>query len=122
DGGISLVSSARIDDYVAGSGRKGNVLGNANAEPTLAIDTSRGPFRNRLYVVWPDRRAGHTEIRFASSVDEGRSWSASRAINDNDSGDLTDQFMPEVAVNGNGVVGVMWYDRRTHPDNLGWDV
>jgi hypothetical protein len=30
--------------------------------------------------------------------------------------------MPEIAVNRTGVVGVMWYDRRDHPDNLGWDV
>jgi hypothetical protein len=27
-----------------------------------------------------------------------------------------------VAVNKDGVVGVMWYDRRDHPDNLGWTV
>jgi hypothetical protein len=28
--------------------------------------------------------------------------------------------MPEITVNRDGVVGVMWYDRRDHPDNLGW--
>jgi hypothetical protein len=30
--------------------------------------------------------------------------------------------MPTVAVNRGGIVGVAWYDRREHPDNLGWDV
>jgi len=30
--------------------------------------------------------------------------------------------MPELAVNRNGVLGVMWYDRRDHPDNLGYDI
>jgi hypothetical protein len=30
--------------------------------------------------------------------------------------------MPEIAVNRDGVVGVTWYDRRAHPDNLGWDI
>src|SRR5260370_5603912 len=28
--------------------------------------------------------------------------------------------MPLVAVNKDGVVGVAWYDRREHKDNLGW--
>jgi hypothetical protein len=29
--------------------------------------------------------------------------------------------MPTITVNRDGVVGVLWYDRREHPDNLGWD-
>jgi hypothetical protein len=37
-------------------------------------------------------------------------------------GDSTDQLMPVIAVNRAGAVGVTWYDRRNHPDNLGWDV
>ncbi len=31
-------------------------------------------------------------------------------------------FMPMVAVNKNGVVGICWYDRRENPDNLGYCV
>jgi len=122
DGGVSLTGSSKIDDYVAGGERKGALLGNANAEPALAIDATRGRFKDRLYVVWPDRRSGHSQILFASSADNGRTWSASRRINDNAAGDTTDQFMPEIAVNRDGVVGIMWYDRREHPDNLGWHV
>ena len=121
DGGVSLGGTAKIDDYVAGGERKGGLLGNANAEPMLAIDPTTGRFTNRLYVVWPDRRSGHSQILFSSSTDNGRSWSPSRRINDNPASDTTDQFMPEIAVNRDGVVGVMWYDRRDHPDNLGWD-
>jgi hypothetical protein len=121
DGGASLAGTAKIDNYVAGGERKGSILGNANAEPTLAIDGTRGRFKDRLYVVWPDRRSGHSQILFAFSEDKGRSWSPARRINDNVPSDTTDQFMPEIAVNRDGVVGVMWYDRRDHPDNLGWD-
>jgi hypothetical protein len=122
DGGISLVPSATIDQYIAGGERKGAMLGNANAEPALAIDPSSGRFKDRLYVVWPDRRSGHSQIRFSASLDGGRTWSPSRVINDNAQSDTTDQFMPEVAVNRDGIIGVMWYDRRNHADNLGWDV
>ena len=121
DGGATLAGSAKIDDYVAGGERKGAILGNANAEPALAIDATSGRFKDRLYVVWPDRRSGHSQILFAFSEDKGRSWSPVRRINDNAPSDTTDQFMPEIAVNRDGVVGVMWYDRRDHPDNLGWD-
>lgn len=122
DAGASLASSARIDDYVAGGERKGALLGNANAEPALAIDATGNRFKDRLYIVWPDRRSGRSRIMFSSSSDRGRTWSAARTIDDNRPDDLTDQFMPEIAVNTEGVVGVMWYDRRDHPDNLGWDV
>jgi hypothetical protein len=122
DGRETLASSAKIDDYVAGGERKGTNLGNANAEPALAIDASGGRFNDRLYVVWPDRRSGHSRIMFSLSSDRGRTWSTARAINDNQPDDLTDQFMPEIAVNKDGVLGVTWYDRRDHPDNLGWDV
>ena len=122
DGGASLAASAKIDDYAAGGERKGTVLGNANAEPALAIDATGGRFADRLYVIWPDRRSGHSRIMFSSSADRGRTWSAARAIDDVAPTTLTDQFMPEIAVNKDGVVGVTWYDRRDHPDNLGWDV
>jgi hypothetical protein len=121
DGGASLAATAKIDDYTAGGERKGSILGNANAEPALAIDGTVGRFKDRLYVVWPDRSSGHSEILFSFSVDKGRTWSAARRINDNVPSDTTDQFMPEIAVNRDGVVGVMWYDRREHPDNLGWN-
>ncbi len=122
DGGATLASSAKIDDHVAGGQRKGALLGNANAEPALAIDASGGRFNDRQYVAWPDRRSGHSRIMFSSSPDRGKTWSAARTIDDVPRSNLTDQFMPEIAVNKDGVLGVTWYDRRDHPDNLGWDV
>jgi hypothetical protein len=33
-----------------------------------------------------------------------------------------DDFMPAIAVNPSGAVGVMWYDRRDKPDDLGYFV
>jgi hypothetical protein len=88
----------------------------------LAIDASTSRFKDRLYVVWPDRRSGHTQIFFASSSNAGATWTPPRPIDDNAPNSTTDHFMANVAVNRAGIVGVMWYDRRDHPDNLGWDV
>ena len=121
DGGASLTDAVAISDYFAGGNRKGS-HNNVNSLPALAIDSSHGPFRERLYAVWPDRRSGHSQIYFSFSADKGKTWSKARAINDNPADDLTDQSMPEVAVNREGVVGVIWSDRRNHPDNLGWDI
>ena len=122
DGGQSFSAGARIADHIAAGNRKGTTHNNANEIPSAAIDSSQGRYRNRLYVAWPEGRSGHGQIEFAYSDDLGTSWSKPRIISDNPPSDVTTQFMPTVAVNRDGMVGVMWYDRRNHPDNLGWDV
>lgn len=120
DGGESFTPAVRIDRFVPGGNRKG-AQNNVNSMPVVAIDPGSAKFRDRLYVVWPDRRDGHSRIYFAWSADKGATWSKSRAIDDTPAGSKPEHLMPTVAVNKDGVVGVMWYDRRNHPDNLGWD-
>ena len=93
--------------------------------PALAVDRSRGPFRSRLYAVWPDAREDHhARILFSSSVDHGHTWTPPVVVDDSGRGtnDRANNFMPAVAVNDHGVVGVSWYDRRDAPDNLGYCV
>ena len=94
--------------------------------PSLAVDRTEGPFRDRLYATWTDARSGRGEIRFARSHDKGKTWLPSFVISDNwprdELGETPDAFMPMLAVNRNGVLGVMWYDRRDHADRLGYDV
>jgi hypothetical protein len=93
------------------------------AQVSLAVDPSPA-FKDRLYAVWPDERTGRSEIYLASSVDRGRTWSAPFVVSDDPSAGIPagNHAMPSVAVNRDGVVGVMWYDRRNVSDNLGWDV
>jgi hypothetical protein len=91
----------------------------------LAVDRNGGPFRGRLYAVWPDARFDRrTQILLASSSDGGRTWSAPRVVSDDGpalrAGDRPNHFMPMVAVNRAGIVAVSWYDRRDNPDNLGY--
>lgn len=90
----------------------------------LAVDRSTGPFRGRLYAVWPEARVDRrTQIFTASSDDDGREWTAPRVVNDDGPPQQNpgmNHFMPAVAVNRDGVVGVSWYDRRDNPDNLGY--
>jgi hypothetical protein len=90
----------------------------------LAIDRSARPFRGRVYAVWPEARVDRrTQIFIASSDDGGRTWTAPRLVSDegpSSPNPRPNQFMPAVAVNRDGVVGVSWYDRRDNPDNLGY--
>lgn len=91
---------------------------------TLAVDPGSTAFRDRLYVVWGDVTTGHTEILLASSADGGKTWSLPVRVSDatnatdaqRESGG-PDQFMPTVAVNKDGVIGVVWYDRRDNANN-----
>jgi hypothetical protein len=75
-------------------------------------------FKNRIYVVWADGRYGRTQILSSYSSDKGKTWSSPILVNDDPPtmGDGPDNFMPAVAVNPNGIVGVMWYDRRENTD------
>lgn len=92
--------------------------------PMLAADHSDGPFKDRLYAVWGDAKSGRCDVRFSYSSDKGRTWSPSIVINDApDPGDpehSSNQSMPVIAVNKDGVIGVAWYDRRDTRDDLGW--
>jgi len=127
DGGKTFTKPVFVSDWYQ---RFGAML---MGMPALAVDRTNGPFRGRLYAAWIDVRTGSGEIRFARSSDGGKTWSPSYVISDNwardSSGvprqaqdDSPDAFMPELAVNKNGVVGATWYDRRDHPDNLGYDI
>jgi hypothetical protein len=101
---------------------------NGSYYATLAVDQSNGPFHDRIYVTWEDRSSGRSQVRFSFSKDMGKTWSHPRLIDDDIArqvGDTIhgpDDIHGVVAVNRQGIVGVMWLDRREFPDNLGWDV
>ena len=94
----------------------------ASSIPYLAADRSSGPFKDRLYAVWPDVRTDRVQVLFSYSSDKGKAWSKPVVVNDDrppaDPSNGPDHFMPVVAVNPEGVVGVTWYDRRDSPNKL----
>ncbi len=122
DGGESISHVVTVADwYLARERSQGSHI------PRLAVDATEGPFKDRLYAVWDDFRNQRLEVLLAWSADKGRSWSRPvRVVRDDrarpDPTTGPDQLMPTLAVNGAGVVGVAWYDRREHPDNRGWYV
>ena len=91
---------------------------------TLAVDASTGPHRGRLFAAWADFATGRGEILITWSDDAGATWSTPRPVND-DSGARgstggPDHSMATVAVNREGIVGVLWYDRREFPAGDGY--
>ena len=117
-GGKSFSEAASISDWYL------RFYDRVNSMPSLAVDGTQGPFKDRVYVGWSDARSGRAEILVSSSADKGKTWSKPIAVNDDlpraKPDDGPDDHMPALAVNSSGVVGVMWYDRRDNPDNLGW--
>ena len=109
DGGKTFEKAVAVADW---HGCRGWTPGIA----MVAADASSGPFRDRLYVTWPDRRSGRCEILVASSADKGDTWASPITVNDDQSPDQKkrgrDHLLPAVAVNRSGVLGVSWSDRR----------
>lgn len=101
---------------------------NGSYYTTLAVDQSRGPFRDRIYAVWEDCSSGRSQVKLSFSKDLGKTWSHPRFIDDDVAKQIGDTIHgPDdihgvVAVNPQGVVGVMWLDRRDFQDDLGWAV
>jgi hypothetical protein len=101
---------------------------NGSYYTTLAVDQSDGPFRDRIYVVWEDRSSDRAQVKLSFSSDKGKTWSHPRVMDDDVArqvGDAIhgpDDLHGVVAVNPQGVAGVMWFDRREFQDNLGWAV
>jgi hypothetical protein len=123
DGGETFNKATIIGDSYWPSGQVRTTI---HSMPSLAVDRTEGPFHDRLYAAWVDVRSGRGEIRFARSENKGLTWLPSFVISDNwprdERGETPDAFLPALAVNRKGVLGVMWYDRRDHPDNLGYDI
>lgn len=120
DGGHSFLPAVTVDDWYMKVGSW-----SARNHASLAVDPGSAEFKDRLYLVWTDVRSGRLEILLSHSADGGRSWSPPRVVSDHGSNFTNqgpDHFMPLVAVNHRGVVGVAWYDRRDSEDNIGWTV
>jgi hypothetical protein len=121
DGGATLDAAVKVSDwFMDWPPNSSGVI------PYVVADQSEGPFKDRVYVVWPDRRSGRDEIYVAHSADKGKTWSKPVPVNDDRAwappAQGPDHLLPVIAVNAQGVVGVAWQDRRDHPDNLGYTV
>jgi hypothetical protein len=77
-----------------------------------AIDDTRGPHRGRIYAVSPAYDRGRYQVKLWSTDDLGKNWKSS-TVSEDTTGHSPSNAV--VAVNRDGVVAVIWSDRRDDP-------
>jgi hypothetical protein len=108
-------------DSTVGRRRAGSIVGDNTA--TFAADVRSTRYRDRVYATFPDMRwaGGKPRIAVVWSSDRGVTWSAPTMI-DAAAPTSASQFLPAIAVNDSGVVGVMWLDTRASAADDAYDV
>jgi hypothetical protein len=96
--------------------------GHANGYPKIDMYSGKsGP--PRLYVSWSDTRNGDVDVFVISSPDGGKTWGRTVRVNSDPIHNGKDQLFPWLAVDPvTGDVYVMFYDRRSDPENRKFDV
>ncbi len=101
----------------------------------LAVDTSGTATNGNVYIVWHDGRNlsqsdffafdgqyHFADILFSKSTDGGSTWSVPVRINNDLITRKADQFMPAIAVDKTGKIGILYYDRKYNLRNFLIDV
>ncbi|MBS1518422.1 MAG: exo-alpha-sialidase [Bacteroidetes bacterium] len=89
-----------------------------NGIPVLAIDKSGGPNNGKLYIVCNQGLGASSpaeddyDIVIYSSSNSGSTWSAAILVNQSTNGITRHQFFPNIAVDNNGAVNIMYCDNR----------
>jgi len=93
-------------------------LSRGNGFPQIGIGPSGKSSTARLYVSWSDYRNGDVDVFCTTSVDGGTTWSEAVRVNDDELHDGADQFFQWLAVDPvDGSANVLFYDRRSDPQN-----
>jgi hypothetical protein len=130
DGGVTFSGAREIGKVHFGGrdevGRR-QAAARFDADATLsfdgAVDTHNTRYRDRMYIVHAESRAGTVGNRLvlSYSTDRGVTWSAPKDVapeTDPEAG----QFHSAIAVNLDGAVGVFWYDTRELVGRDQWHV
>lgn len=82
--------------------------------PSIAVDRAGG----HLYVGFQDGQLGDADVYVWASSDGGVRWSAPTRVNDTSPHDGTSQYLPALQVAPNGRLDVVYYDRRSDPNDV----
>jgi hypothetical protein len=87
--------------------------------PMVAVDASKGLFRDRIYVIWVSANAGRRQLWMAHSLGRAaRQWAPAKVLDETAASSLDSLWLgphhsnPSIAVNKDGVVGVTWAARN----------
>lgn len=119
-----LLFPVHLPCYLPGNSNGCDVIGvdSSRMYPCLqiAVDRSNAPTAGHLYAVWmADGLATQLnkglDIYFSKSIDQGKTWSTPRVINQDNT--ARHQFHPNLSVTDQGVIFITWYDRRADSQN-----
>jgi len=119
-----LKNADRKFGQVPGTGVTGII---SNSFPSAAIAAD-----GTIFVAWADFPQGsctddgtfdppcvNSDVRLAMSRKGGTSWSAPVKVTDESN--ATDQFFPWIAAHPNGLLSLIWQDKRLDPNNINFD-
>jgi hypothetical protein len=103
--------------YTPSTMLNGNI--DAYSSPAMDADITAGAYGGRLYVAFMDRRNGYGDydIWVTHSNSAGVTWSTPVRANDDPVNNGRDQFHPWLVVDNQGIVSVVFLDRRHDPQN-----
>jgi hypothetical protein len=110
DGGATFSAPVKVADTPSRS-PLGTKLEGSFAKQSNYASFDVDPKSDQIYVVWCNDDAGKLRAFFSTSKDRGKTWSQPKAIDANIPA-WADQYQTHLAVNKDGVIGVMWYDTR----------
>jgi len=114
DGGLTFLPGQKGPTWTkAGSWFR---LMESDVMPRAAIDMSKGPFGDRVYIVWTNFENSKYVVKVSHSSNRGRTWSEPVVVNDGDTKNAAPSN-PAIAVNKDGTVAVVFNDRRDDANN-----
>jgi len=121
DGGVTWGNDITVTDTDTGST---NINGGiwVFSFPAMDCDITGGTYDGRIYISYMDWWANDYDIFLRYSDDQGDTWSSPLRVNNDFIGNGRDQFHPWTCVSDDGVVNVIFYDRRNDPSNYLMDL
>jgi len=101
DGGESFTDAIKVANHFEDRNRSTKAT-----LPNIAVDPGSQNFKDRLYVAWHDSGPELEEGFVSYSSDHGKTWSSPLRIGSREN----DVFQTTLAVNKQGVVGLIWYE------------
>jgi len=100
-----------------------------SGDPSVAISSN-----GTIFLAWADFPAGqcvdvggivdaacfNADVRMTISKDGGKNWAVPVKVTDETN--ATDQMFPWIAAHPDGLVSVMWVDKRLDPENINYDI
>ena len=108
DGGVTFSAEHRVAGVTNISTMTGGGGVRTNSFPSMAVD--KNGVVHVVYDAWSHSLVDRSDIFYARSLDGGVTFTTPVQLNDDNS--ASTQFLPSIAVAGDGTIGVKWWDRR----------